>query len=134
MKKIIIAVFFLFVANIVTAQDAAFKADVQKMLSLSGANSQMEIAKKQVLTMIPAAKQEAFKKEFDDVLKPLLEKQVAFYTAEFTHDEVKQIIKFYESPLGKKMAEKAVKQSEKSIEDSQQIGMDINNLVMKYMQ
>lgn len=134
MKKIFITAVFFLVANIGMAQDAAFKADVQKLLQLSGANSQMELAKKQVLTMIPAAKQEAFKKEFDAVLQPMVDKQVSFYIAEFTHDEVKQIIKFYESPLGKKMAEKGLKQSEASIQDSQGIGEEINNLVMKYMQ
>ncbi|MFP9098206.1 DUF2059 domain-containing protein [Flavobacterium sp. RHBU_24] len=134
MKKIFIATVFFLVANIGMAQDTAFKADVQKLLQLSGANSQMELAKKQVVTMIPAAKQQAFLKEFDAVLKPMVDKQVNFYIAEFTHDEVKQIIKFYESPLGKKMAEKALKQSEASMQDSQEIAGEINNLVMKYMQ
>jgi len=134
MKRIFIATVFFLVANFGIAQDVSFKSDVQKLLQLSGANSQMELAKKQVVTMIPAAKQDAFLKEFDAVLKPMVDKQVSFYLAEFTHDEVKQIIKFYESPLGKKMAEKALKQSEASMQDSQEIAGEINNLVMKYMQ
>jgi uncharacterized protein len=133
MKKIFIAALFFLVANVAMAQDAV-KADVKKLIQLAGANAQMDLAKKQVLTMIPAAKQEAFLKEFNAILQPMVDKQVNFYIAEFTPDEIKQMIKFYESPLGKKMAEKALKQSEASMEDSQQIGGEINNLVMKYMQ
>lgn len=134
MKKLLFAVTFLFVANFAMAQDAAFKTDVQKLIQLAGANSQMDIAKKQVVDMVPAAKREAFGKEFDAIIQPVREKQVAFYLKEFTHDEVKQLIKFYESPLGKKMSEKAVKQAETSMLDSQEIGMEIQGLMMKYMQ
>lgn len=134
MKKLLIAVAFLLVANLGMAQDAAFKADVEKLIQLAGANAQMDIAKKQVVAMVPADKKEAFSKEFDAIIKPVREKQVAFYLKEFTADEVKQLIKFYESPLGKKMSEKAVKQAETSIADSQEIGMEIQGLMMKYMQ
>ena len=134
MKKIFIAALFFLVANVAMAQDAAVKADVKKLIQLAGANAQMDLAKKQVLTMIPAAKQEAFLKEFNAILQPMVDKQVNFYIAEFTADEIKQMIKFYESPLGKKMAEKALKQSEASMQDSQEIGGEINSLVMKYMQ
>ena len=134
MKNIFIAALFFLVANVAMAQDAAVKADVKKLIQLAGANAQMDLAKKQVLTMIPAAKQEAFLKEFNAILQPMVDKQVNFYIAEFTADEIKQMIKFYESPLGIKMAEKALKQSEASMQDSQEIGGEINSLVMKYMQ
>lgn len=134
MKKILLAFAFLLVANFAVAQDAAFKADVKKLLQLSGANNQMEMARKQVASMVPADKKEAFNKDFDEVLKPVIEKQEKFYLTEFTHEEVKQIIKFYESPIGKKMAEKAVKLAESSIADSQELGMQMQEIIMKYMQ
>jgi hypothetical protein len=61
------------------------------------------MAKKQVSGMIPADKKEAFLKDFDALMKPFQDKQEQFYLKEFTADEIKQIIKFYESPLGKKL-------------------------------
>ena len=72
MKNIFIAALFFLVANVAMAQDAAVKADVKKLIQLAGANAQMDLAKKQVLTMIPAAKQEAFLKEFNAILQPMV--------------------------------------------------------------
>jgi len=134
MKKLLIAVAFLFVANFAVAQDAAKTADVKKLLQLSGANAQMEVAKKQVLAMIPKEKQEAFMKEFDASLKPISESQETFYLTEFTTDEIKQIIKFYESPVGKKVAEKSVKQAEGNMTKMQEWSVEMQGILMKYMQ
>jgi len=134
MKKLLFVVAFIMAANLGMAQDAAFKADVEKFIQLAGANAQLDIAKKQVVAMVPADKKDAFSKDFDAILKPIRDKQIAFYLKEFTHDEVKQLVKFYESPLGKKMSEKAVKQAETSVADSQELGMEIQGLMSKYMQ
>ena len=46
MKKLLFVVAFAFAANFASAQDA--KSDVKKMMLLTGSNSQMEMAKKQV--------------------------------------------------------------------------------------
>lgn len=132
MKKLLFVVAFAFAANFATAQDA--KSDVKKMMLLTGSNSQMEMAKKQVSGMIPADKKEAFLKEFDEVMKPFQEKQEKFYQTEFTADEIKQLIKFYESPLGKKYTEKNVKLSEQNMAASQEMMMQMQELMSKYMQ
>jgi hypothetical protein len=132
MKKLLFVVAFAFAANFASAQDA--KSDVKKMMQLTGSNSQMEMAKKQVSGMIPADKKEAFLKEFDAVMKPFQEKQEKFYQTEFTADEIKQLIKFYESPLGKKYTEKNVKLSEQNMAASQEMMMQMQELMSKYMQ
>lgn len=132
MKKVFFSVLFILAANFAIAQTQAFKDDVRKLLVLSGSNAQIEFAKKQVLGMVPADKQTAFIKEFDASLKPVLDAQENFYLTEFNHDEVKQMIKFYESPVGRKMAEKAAKLTETTMPVIQQWSMDLQSLIMKY--
>ncbi|RZJ59840.1 MAG: DUF2059 domain-containing protein [Flavobacterium sp.] len=132
MKKLIVTALFLLVANLGMAQAQAFKDDVQKLLRLSGASSQVDVAKKQIITMIPAAKQEAFLKDFNASLTPLFEAQEKFYMAEFTHDDVKKMITFYETPVGKKMAEKSSKLTEATMPVIQQWSMSLQEIIMKY--
>lgn len=132
MKKILFVVAFVCAANFVSAQDA--KADVKKLIQLTGASAQMDMAKKQVSGMIPADKKEAFLKDFDALMKPFQDKQEQFYLKEFTGDEIKQIIKFYESPLGKKFTDKNVKLAEQNMADTQEMMGKMQELMMKYMQ
>ena len=134
MKKLLLIVAFVLTANAGFAQTDAFKADVKKFMELAGSTAQMEMAKKQVMSMIPADKQEAFSKEFEASLKPILEKQQKFYLTEMTHDEIKAAIKFYESPVGKKIAEKSVKLNEQMIPEIQSWSMELQGIMMKYMQ
>ncbi|KAF2514139.1 DUF2059 domain-containing protein [Flavobacterium salilacus subsp. salilacus] len=134
MKKLFFAFVFILVAQLGFAQDAAYKADVKKMMELTGSTAQMDMAKKQVIAMIPADKQEAFSKEFEDSLKPVLESQQKFYMTEFTHAEIKDLIKFYESPLGKKLAEKNTKLAEQNMQTMQEWSMELQGIMMKYMQ
>ncbi|MBE98353.1 MAG: hypothetical protein CMP77_00045 [Flavobacterium sp.] len=134
MKKLLLIAAFILTTSVGFAQSDAFKADVKKLMELSGSTDQMDMAKKQVIAMIPADKQAAFSKDFEESLKPVIEKQQKFYLTEFTHDEIKQIIKFYESPVGKKFAEKNTKLAEANIQTMQEWSMELQGLTMKYMQ
>ena len=49
-------------------------------------------------------------------------------------DSIKAMLAFYESPVGKKMNEKAAVISEKSMAALQDLNGEIQALVMKYMQ
>ncbi len=61
MKKLILAFAFLLVANLGMAQSKeAFKADVLKMIQVTGSAGQMKLAKEQILQMIPKEKHAAF--------------------------------------------------------------------------
>lgn len=134
MKKLLFVAAFAFAANFATAQSTTANPDVKKMIQLIGANSQMEMAKKQIGGMVPADKKDAFLKEFDVLVQPFFEKQEKYYQTQFTAEEIKQIIKFYESPLGKKYTEKNLKLAEENMADSQEMGMKMQELMMKYMQ
>lgn len=135
MKKLILAFAFLLVANLGMAQSKdAFKADVLKMIQLTGSAGQMKMAKDQILNMIPKEKHAAFLVEFDATLPALYDKMADVMMAEYTHDDVKAILKFYDTPVGKKMTEKASVLAEKNMEASKEWAMGLQGMMMKYMQ
>lgn len=133
MKKVLLAVAFMFVAQFAMAQDAAFKADALKLLNISGATTQFELAVGQIVKNVPAEKQADFKKDLSESLKGLIDKIADVYMVEFTHDDVKQMIKYYESPIGKKQASKTAVLFEKGQQAGQEWAMGLQSIMMKYM-
>ncbi|WP_445456913.1 DUF2059 domain-containing protein [Flavobacterium sp. HNIBRBA15423] len=133
MKKLILTVVIILVSQFGMAQDA-FKADVLKVLKASGSGAQMELAKEQVMGSISEEKRADFSKEFDASLPSLYDKMAKVYMETYTHDEVKQMLKFYESPVGKKITEKASELTKKNMTAAQEWGTELQGLMMKYMQ
>lgn len=90
------------------AIDPAFEADIQRLLALSGAVmngqqvvDQMMVSMRQLAPELPEAfwaeaKTELRAEEFVGLIVPIWAKY-------YTHDEVKALIAFYESPVGRKM-------------------------------
>ena len=134
MKKIILVIAFALTTQFAVAQDDAFKADVLKVIKMSGATAQMDAAKKQIMAMVAEAKQADFSKDFDAAMPAFYDKLAVIYMKEYTHADVKEMIKFYESPVGKKMAEKAGVLFEQSMLAQQEWGAGLQELMMKYMQ
>ena len=56
------------------------------------------------------------------------------YIEVYTKEDIKAMLAFYDSPVGKKLGEKAGEISEKSMEATQELSGEIQTLVMKYMQ
>lgn len=133
MKKIIVTFLFILIAQLGFSQEEAFKEDCIKVIKMSGATAQMESAKKQIMGMIPEEKKAEFTKDFDAYMPSLYNKIAALYMAEYTHDDVKAMIKFYESPVGKKMSDKAGVLFEKSMIAGQEWGMELQQLMSKYL-
>lgn len=133
MKKFILSVVVLLVTQLTIAQDA-FKADVIKVIKASGSAAQMEAAKDQIKAMIPEAKFEEFSKDFDATLPSLYEAMAKNYMETYTHDDIKAMLKFYESPVGKKISEKAKDMLKKNMEAGQEWGMELQGMMMKYME
>lgn len=136
MKKLILTFAFLVIAQFGFSQtvDEAFKKDVMKVIERSGSGGQLAAAKKQILTMIPEDKQAAFLVEFDALMPKVYEASAKVYMEEYTKEDIKAMLAFYESPVGKKMAEKSEVIASKSQEAMMSLQGDIQALVMKYMQ
>lgn len=133
MKRLILAVAVILVSQFGMAQDA-FKEDVIKVLKASGSGAQMELAKEEVMEVIPEEKRADFSKDFDASLPALYDKMAKIYMEAFTHDEVKQMLKFYDSPVGKKVTEKAGELASKNMAAGQEWGAELQGLMMKYME
>lgn len=134
MKKILFAVVFAFVSQFGFSQDKPSRAEVEQVIEKSGASGQLKAAKKQVLDMIPKEKQAAFLVEFDVILKKASDVTVDLFMQEYTKEDIKAILAFYNSPVGKKMAEKAEIIGQKSQDSMMSLQGEVQALVMKYMQ
>ncbi|MBQ0117173.1 MAG: DUF2059 domain-containing protein, partial [Flavobacterium sp.] len=133
-KILCIAVFAL-ASQINFAQtNEVFKKDVLSVIKISGGTSQMDLAKEQILSMIAKDKQQEFLKEFDATLPSLYDKIAEVYMSNYTHDEIKQMLKFYETPIGKKISSSNAKISKESMAVSQEWAGGLQGLMMKYMQ
>lgn len=134
MKKLILTLGLVLVAQFGMAQDDAYKKEVLKVVERSGAMGQMKAAKSQILTMIPEAKQAAFLVEFDALMPKVFETLTKTYMEVYTKEDIKAMTAFYDSPVGKKMEDKSDIISEKSAAASQELNVQLQGLVMKYMQ
>jgi len=76
--------------------------DIVKMFKLSGVDKSMNAVitqYRQLLPNVPSAFWDKMEKKFGS---EFISKCVPIYDKYYTHDEIKQLIKFYESPIGKK--------------------------------
>ena len=133
MKKLVLSLALVCVAQFGMAQDS-YKSDVIEVIELSTATTVVAVIVNQILPMIPEEKQADFKREFEATLPSLYEKKVPIYQKYFTHEEIKEMLKFYKSPLGKKIAENAQNLASDGMKIGEDWGMEIQSIMMKYMQ
>lgn len=134
MKKVFFTLLFVGAAQFVSAQDDAFKKDVLKVIQMSGSDAQMKLAKDQIIKMIPQDKQAEFLKDFESTMPSLYEKLATVYMGIYTKEDVKSMLAFYESPVGKKITSKSAELSEKSMAVAMEWSTDLQGIMMKYMQ
>jgi len=133
MKKLLLAFAFVLVSQIGFAQENASKEDVSAVIEKSGNSGQMSAARTQMLTMIPQDKHAAFLVDFDILMKKVNDATVEIYMQEYSKEDVKAMLAFYNSPVGKKMAEKSEKIATKSQESMASLQGEIQALMMKYI-
>lgn len=133
MKKLLLAFAFVLVSQIGFAQENASKEDVSAVIEKSGNSGQMSAARTQMLTMIPQDKHAAFLVDFDILMKKVNDATVEIYMQEYSKEDVKAMLAFYNSPVGKKMAEKSEKIANKSQESMASLQGEIQALMMKYI-
>ena len=135
MKKIILLGAFLLAFSAQAQENVAFKNDAIKLMKATGADASFDGAISQIGTAVGVAqdKNEKYTAEANGTLKGLYEKMAGLYTAEFTHEEVKELLKFYETDLGKKMASKQMLISQKSMVLGRNWGMEVQAIAQKHM-
>lgn len=135
MKNLVIAATLLLSVQFVSAQSADFKKDAIEAVKLSGATANFSVYAEAIMGQITdQTKRAAFKKEFDETLPNLYVKMADTFTKNYTHDDIKKMIEFYNSPVGQKIQKNApiiLKEQGPSMQEWQ---TNLQGLVMKYMQ
>ena len=140
MKKLI----FVFVIVIGTGTFGIYgqtkNDDIIRLLRVSGAD---KLADQMMTAIIPQFRQlvpgipDAFWVKFREKINidDLLYACVPAYSKFYTHDEIKQLIKFYESPLGRRMVEVTPLLTQETMAIGQKwgekLGQDIVNELIK---
>ena len=101
---------------------------------MSGAANQMKSAKTQILQMVPKEKQAAFILDFDATMPALYDKIAAIYMETYTKEDIKAMMAFYDSPVGRKINEKAGNILEKTQAAGKEWSEELQGLMTKYMQ
>ena len=132
MKKILL-VCMLMVLFATQAQDNTdFKSETVEFLKITGAGAAFENAIAQIGAGVSEENKDAYTQEANGTLVGLYDKMADLYMAEFTQDEIRELVAFYNTDLGKKLAEKQVGLAQKSMSFGQSWGMEVSAIAQKY--
>jgi hypothetical protein len=132
MKKILFVLAIVCSSLTINAQtDESYLADTAKLVEIiSGDNFQPFIA--EILATIPKENQAAFSEELTATFPALYNAIAEIYMEEFTHEEIKDLIVFYETPVGKKLASKVGELGQKGMSLGQSWGIEVQEIILKY--
>lgn len=132
MKKILLVCLFMFAVATQAQENAEFKAETIEFIKLTGAVKAFESAIDQIGYNVPEAKKEAYNKEAAGTLVGLYDKIAGLYMEEFTQGEIKELVAFYHSDLGKKLADKQLGLTQKAMTFGQSWGMEVSQIAQKH--
>lgn len=131
--KNITLILFLFVTVIMQAQETSqFKKETIEFIKLTGSGAAFDSAISQIGAMVPEANRDAYQKEAQATLDGLYDKLADLYMTEFTQSEIKELVAFYNTDLGKKLSEKQLSLTEKGIMLGQSWSMELQAIMQKY--
>lgn len=125
-----------------SAEDVAYKEELSKMMKLSGTLAASENMVPQMVEMIKQSAPNvptAFWDEFvakwkKKMVDKVVELYVPIYKKYLTLDDLKKIVAFYESPVGKKLGEATPKMTMEGMQLGQKLGMEIVNEIQKELE
>lgn len=132
MKKIVLVCLFLTALATQAQDNADFKTETVEFLKITGAATAFENAIAQIGAGVSETNKEAYTSEAMGTLDGLYDKMADLYMAEFTQDEIRELVVFYNTSLGKKLAEKQVGLSQKAMMFGQSWGMEVSAIAQKY--
>lgn len=131
--KNITLILFLFVTVILQAQETSqFKKETIEFIKLTGSGAAFDSAISQIGAMVPEENRDAYQKEANATLDGLYDKLADLYMTEFTQSEIKELVTFYNTDLGKKLSEKQLSLTEKGMMLGQSWGMELQAIMQKY--
>jgi hypothetical protein len=144
MKKIIISVTVLLIStsSAFTQVDNKYKLTLKKMLEAGGSEASFKVVIKQMFDMlkqqnttVPDSLWSGFEKEFSNTsMEELVDMLSPVYQKHMTIADLETITAFYQTPAGKKYAEKTPLIMQESMQVGQQWGMKIGQKFREKLQ
>jgi len=141
-SRIFIMVVLVVVASVVsvsaedkaTSRSAEKRADIRRMMELTGAGKIGTQFMDQLITIFKQGKSGVSDKFWEDFqaevdANELVEMVIPIYEKYLTHDEIRGLIKFYESPVGKKLIEVQPKIMQESMMAGQKWGQQLGEKI-----
>ena len=133
MKKIILALALIVSINTYAqTEDSKFKTETIEFIKITGSGAMFDSAIDQIGASVPGDNKEAYKKEAYKSLDTLYSKMADMYMEEFTESEISELVKFYKSDLGKKVASKQAVMAQKGMVLGQNWGMGLSQIAAKF--
>lgn len=127
----LISAFLLAVA--VQAQgDSAYGNTALEFVKLTSINGQFDMAINQIGKDVLDAKKAAYHTEAKATLNTLYGNMANLFMEEFTHEELKELVAFYNTNLGKKFASKQTVISQKAMSLGVSWGNEVELISKKY--
>ena len=134
---IMTALMIPFLSSAQDAESDAFSKDIAKLFELNGSQKTYAAIIPQILNSMKGMRNDVPDEAWKELEKEFLGESVTelnnllipIYKKHFTHEDVKGMIAFFESPIGKKLAEKTPVISQESMAVGQQWGMQIGTRV-----
>ena len=118
--------------NLNAQSDDSYKNETIEFIKLTGATKAFQGAIDQIGQMVPEDKKVDYVTEAEATLDDLYSQMADIYMAEFTHDEIKDLIAFYQTALGRKLATKQMTLTQKGMGLGQKWGMKVSAIAQKY--
>lgn len=140
MRKIALSLLLVLSTTFVFSQDSStYEASLKKMIQVSGSESAYKGIVKQMISMVrqqqsnvPAEFWDEFATEMNkDVVNQLATMMSPIYQKHLTEADLKAVIAFYETPAGKKFAEKTPLITQESMVIGQEWGKQISARVIE---
>ncbi|MCD2258216.1 DUF2059 domain-containing protein [Psychroserpens luteolus] len=132
MKKLIYVIAFLYAFTIQAQDNTEFKTQTIEFIKLTGTADAFNNAISQIGAMVPEDKKEAYTKEANGTLEDLYSQLADVYMKEFTKEDIAQLVVFYKSDLGKKLASKQTDLAQAGMSIGQSWGMELSQIAQKH--
>ena len=131
MKKLLFAIAFICTLTIQAQDNSEFKTQTIEFIQLTGTADAFNNAISQIGAMVPADKKEAYTKEANGTLDDLYSKLADVYMKEFTEEDINELVVFYKTDLGKKLASKQTQLVQSGMAIGQTWGMELSQIAGK---
>jgi uncharacterized protein len=142
MARIFYILALLLASFLTGAQTSEFEKDIERFLSINGSTATYDLAFEQMVAQFKMKRADAPDEIWKEVRIQIFDKEIStlnkmlipIYMKHFTHSEIKALIEFYQSPIGKKMTGNISPITNESLQISQKwiigLGQKMNAFIL----